>query len=75
MANSGSNTNGSQFFITYAKQSHLDNKYTVFGKVIDGLETLDALERMQVDDKHRPQQEVKIRSVTIHANPIAENAD
>nr|KAJ3418526.1 Peptidyl-prolyl cis-trans isomerase cyp10 [Polyrhizophydium stewartii] len=67
-------TNGSQFFITYAKQSHLDSKYTVFAKVIDGMDTLEALEKVPVDGSSRPLQEVRITSVTIHANPIAENA-
>lgn len=72
MANSGPNTNGSQFFITYAKHPHLDNNYSVFGKVIDGFDTLDALERCQVNDKHRPLSEIRLRSVTIHANPLAD---
>ncbi|KAI8884000.1 peptidyl-prolyl cis-trans isomerase-like 3, partial [Backusella circina FSU 941] len=75
MANSGPNTNGSQFFITYAKHPHLDTKYTVFGKVIDGADsTLDALEKVPVDEKNRPVREVRIKSTTIHANPIAEKA-
>lgn len=66
------NTNGSQFYITYAKQSHLNNKHTVFGKVIDGFDTLDALERVQVGDKGRPLQDIVIENITIHANPIAD---
>ncbi|CAG8542559.1 10074_t:CDS:2 [Paraglomus brasilianum] len=76
MANSGPDTNGSQFFITYAKLPHLDTKYTVFGKVIDGAETtLDAIEKVPVDEKNRPIQEIRIKSVTIHANPLAEKDD
>jgi peptidyl-prolyl cis-trans isomerase-like 3 len=73
MANSGPNTNGSQFFITYAKASHLDRKYTVFGRVIDGMDSLDYVEKVQVDHKHRPLNDVMIRSITVHANPIAES--
>merc|ERR1712002_1034363 len=76
MANSGPNTNNSQFFITYGKQPHLDMKYTVFGRLIDGMETLDEIEKLPVDEKtFRPLSEVKIESVTIHANPIADQAN
>jgi len=72
MANSGPNTNGSQFFITYGAQDSLDLKYTIFGKVIDGFDSLDELEKLQVTAKHRPINETRLRSITIHANPIAE---
>ncbi|RNA22401.1 peptidyl-prolyl cis-trans isomerase-like 3 [Brachionus plicatilis] len=73
MANKGSNTNGSQFFISYSKQSNLDMKYTIFAHVIDGFETLDELEKIPVNEKnYRPNYDIKIKNVTIHANPIAE---
>ena len=43
MANSGPNTNGSQFFITHSPKPHLDARYTVFGYVVNGIEALDRL--------------------------------
>jgi cyclophilin family peptidyl-prolyl cis-trans isomerase len=61
MANSGSNTNGSQFFITYNRMSKLNKQYTAFAKVnsietkvIDGFEALDLMEREPVDGNDRP---------------------
>ncbi|KAL7412563.1 peptidyl-prolyl cis-trans isomerase-like 3 [Mrakia frigida] len=75
MANSGVDTNKSQFFITYAKQPSLDGKYTILGKVIDGADsTLDSMEKVPVNAKSRPLQEITLQSVTVHANPIANSA-
>ena len=45
MANAGPNTNGSQFFITHVPTPWLDGKHTVFGKVVDGLEVVDAVKQ------------------------------
>ncbi|CAM9861725.1 unnamed protein product [Heterosigma akashiwo] len=71
IANKGPDTNKSQFFITYSQQPHLNNVYSVFGRVIDGMDVLDAIERVPVGKKDRPTTDILIQSVIIHANPFA----
>ena len=72
MANNGPNLNASQFFILYEPQSHLDNKYTVFGHVIDGFDALDAMEKVPVGKKNKPLTDIVLERTEIHANPLAE---
>jgi peptidyl-prolyl cis-trans isomerase-like 2 len=60
MANSGKDTNASQFYILYKSAKHLDFKHTVFGSVVGGLETLTAIEAVETDSEDRPKQAIEI---------------
>ncbi len=65
MANSGPNTNGSQFFINVANNNFLDPKHTVFGKVVSGMEVVKAIEAVETGPNDRPETPVVINSISL----------
>ncbi len=65
MANSGPNTNGSQFFINVADNNFLDQKHTVFGKVVNGMDIITQIENVAIGDRDVPVEPVIIESVTL----------
>ena len=67
MANAGPNTGGSQFFINLVDNNFLDKAHPAFGKVVEGMEVVDAMGKVRTGPMDRPVKEVKIESARVVA--------
>uniref|UniRef100_A0A914GZK2 RING-type E3 ubiquitin transferase n=1 Tax=Globodera rostochiensis TaxID=31243 RepID=A0A914GZK2_GLORO len=75
MANRGSDTNSSQFFITFAACPHLDGKHTVFGRMVGGAQTLCAIENLETDEEDCPVKTVQFMKAEVFVDPFEEAAE
>lgn len=69
MANSGPNTNGSQFFITTAPTPHLNGNHTIFGEITEGQSIINAISRVETNARDAPLRPVTIESIEITKSP------
>ena len=67
MANAGPNTGGSQFFINLVDNNYLDKAHPVFGKVVEGMDVVNAIGKVRTGPMDRPAKEVKIESAKVVA--------
>ncbi len=71
MANSGPDTNGSQFFINLGDTPHLTGKHTVFGEVVSGLDVATAIAAVPRDERDKPREVVRIIGIRPIGSPVA----
>ncbi|KHJ81202.1 peptidyl-prolyl cis-trans isomerase, cyclophilin-type, partial [Oesophagostomum dentatum] len=72
MANKGTNTNQSQFFITFRPCKYLDKKHSIFGRVVGGQDTLISIEKVETDGSDMPKDPVYFMRAEVFVDPFEE---